>query len=245
MTDFAVKVENVSKSFRLYHEKRDTAFEIILGSLQQKKHYEELEVLKNVSFEIKKGEMFGIVGKNAAGKTTLLRIISNIFKPDSGKVTINGMLIPLLSLGIGFEQDLTAKVNVIQYGILLGFKKSEILKKVDAIFEFAELKKFEDTRLKNFSSGMYARLAFSTAMQIDPDIIIIDEALHAGDISFQAKAYDAILSFKKRGKTVIVVTHDMRPIQENCDNALFLNNGEVAAFGNPDDVVKKYIQSLS
>lgn len=244
MSDFAVKVENVSKSFRLYHEKRDSAFENILGLLSRKRYYEELNVLKNISFEIKKGEMFGIVGKNGAGKTTLLRIISNIFKPDSGHVSINGLLIPLLSLGIGFEQDLTARTNVIQYGILLGFKKDDITKKVDEIMEFAELEKFSDTKLKNFSSGMYARLAFSTAMAIDPDIIIIDEALHAGDISFQEKAYNAILSFKERGKTIIVVTHDMRPIKENCDSAIFLNDGKIVAQGNPNDVVTKYIQSF-
>lgn len=245
MNTTAIKVENVSKTFRIFHEQRDSTFEFLIGFLKRKKYHENLQVLKNISFEIKKGEMFGIVGKNGAGKTTLLRLISGIFKPDQGKIVTNGTVTPLLNLGIGFEQDLTAKTNVIQYGILLGFKKEEITKKVDKILRFAELEKFADTKLKNFSSGMYARLAFSTAMEIDPDIIIIDEALHAGDMSFQKKAFNAILSFKKRGRTVIVVTHDMRPIQENCDRALFLNNGIIESIGDPQEVVSRYIQSLS
>lgn len=243
MTGTAIDVNNVTKRFRIYHEKRNSVYEALVGRFSDGKYYEDLVVLKNVSFSINKGEMFGIVGKNGTGKTTLLRIISGIYKPDEGNIMVNGSLIPLLALGAGFQMELTAKTNVIQYGILLGFKRKEIETRVDQIMTFAELEKFADTKLKNFSSGMYARLAFSTAIQIDPDILIIDEVLQVGDLAFQQKSYEAILSFKKRGKTVILVTHNVVPIQEHCDRAMFLNNGIVESIGNPTQVVEAYKKS--
>jgi len=239
----AIDVRNVTKKFRIYHEKRNSIYEAIVGRFSNTKYYEDLSVLKNVSFSINKGEMFGIVGKNGTGKTTLLRIISGIYKPDEGSVTVNGSLIPLLALGAGFQVDLTAKTNVIQYGILLGFKRKEIEARVDEIMAFAELEKFADTKLKNFSSGMYARLAFSTAIQIDPEILIIDEVLQVGDLAFQQKSYEAILSFKKRGKTVILVTHNIVSIQDHCDRAIFLNQGTIASIGDPAKVVEDYRKS--
>lgn len=243
MSQNAIDVRNVTKKFRIYHEKRNSIYEAIVGRFSNTKYYEDLSVLKNVSFSINKGEMFGIVGKNGTGKTTLLRIISGIYKPDEGSVTVNGSLIPLLALGAGFQVDLTAKTNVIQYGILLGFKRKEIEARVDEIMAFAELEKFADTKLKNFSSGMYARLAFSTAIQIDPEILIIDEVLQVGDLAFQQKSYEAILSFKKRGKTVILVTHNIVSIQDHCDRAIFLNQGTIASIGDPAKVVEDYRKS--
>lgn len=244
MSDIAVEVNNVTKTFRIYHEKRNSIFEAMVGWFDKRKYYEDLQILQNINFFVKKGEMFGIVGRNGAGKTTLLRIISGIYRPDIGTVKVNGLLIPLLSLGIGFQLDLTAKANVIQYGILLGFKKKEIIERVDQIMRFAELEKFADTKLKNFSSGMYSRLAFSTAVQVDPDILIIDETLYAGDLSFQQKAFEAIISFKKRGKAILLVTHDMRPVQTQCDRAMFLNNGKGDLVGKPEEVIEAYTRSL-
>lgn len=242
MTENAIELQNVSKKFRLYHEKRNSVYETITGYFYKRKYYEELEVLKNVSFSVKKGEMFAVIGKNGTGKTTLLRILSRIYQPDSGSVTINGSLIPFLALGAGFQIDLTARDNVIQYGILLGFKRKEIESKVDDIIEFAELEKFADTKLKNFSAGMYARLGFSTAMQVDPDILLIDEVLQVGDLAFQKKSLETILSFIKRGKTTIFVTHDMKPIEEFCDRAMFLNQGSIAAIGEPKQVIEEYMK---
>lgn len=244
MSDFAVEVKNVSKTFRIYHERRNSVYETVVGWFSKKKYYENLEVLKNISFSVKKGEMFGIVGRNGAGKTTLLRIIAGIYKPDSGSVLINGSLIPFLGLGTGFQVDLTARANVIQYGILLGFKKKEIAERVDEIVKFAELEKFADIKLKNFSSGMYTRLAFSTAAQVDPDVLIIDEALYAGDLAFQQKCFDTIVSFKKRGKAIILVTHSMQPIQSQCERALFLNHGVIELIGKPEEVIQAYTNSL-
>lgn len=244
MDDLAVEVKNVYKTFRIYHEKRSSVYEAIVGLFSRKKYYEDLHVLKDVTFSVKKGEMFGIVGKNGAGKTTLLRIISGIYKPDSGSISIHGSLIPFLGLGTGFQIDLTARANVIQYGILLGFKKKDISERVDKIMAFAELEKFSDIKLKNFSSGMYARLAFSTAVQVDPDVLIIDEALYTGDLAFQQKCFETISSFKRRGKAIILVTHSMEPIKSQCDRALFLNNGVIESIGNPDDIITAYTNSL-
>lgn len=244
MTEIAINVENISKTFRIYHEKRDSIYETIIGVISKKKYYEEIDVLKDVSFSVKKGEMFGIIGRNGAGKTTLLRIIAGIYKPDRGNVTINGSLTPFLGLGTGFQIELTAKTNIIQYGILLGFTKKEITKKVDDIIKFAELEKFADIKLKNFSSGMYARLAFSTAVQVDPDILIIDEALYSGDLAFQQKCFDTIIAFKKSGKAILLVTHSMEPIKSQCDRAMWLDKGVVRSIGNPEKIIEDYTNFL-
>ena len=240
-----ISLKNVSKSFKIYHEKRDSIFESIIGSFRKRQYYEKLTVLDNVSFDVKKGEMFGIIGKNGIGKTTLLRLISGIYKPDSGKIEINGTVIPFLGLGAGFQPEMTARDNVILYGKLLGFSTKEILEKLDKIMEFAELEKFADTKLKHFSSGMYARLSFSTGIQVNPDIMLMDEILAVGDLRFQKKSYETFLSFKKKEKTIILVTHDMKVIAENCDRAMFLDNSKIQLIGRPKEVIDAYKNSLS
>jgi lipopolysaccharide transport system ATP-binding protein len=233
-------VQNVSKSFRIYHEKRNSIYEIITGFFKRKKYYETLPVLDNISFSLQSGEMLGILGRNGVGKTTLLRIISGIYKPDSGKIIKSGTIIPFLALGSGFQPELTARSNVILYGVLLGMTRKEITNKVDEIIKFAELEKFADIKLKNFSAGMYARLAFSTAVQVDPDIMLMDEILSVGDLSFQKKSFDKFLEFKKRGKSIILVTHSMDPIKEYCDRAILIDKGKILASGKPDEVVAEY-----
>jgi len=240
MNDYAIEVKNVSKKFRIYHERRDSVYETITGWFSKSKHYEELQVLKDVSFSVKKGEVLGIIGKNGGGKTTLLRIIAGVYQPDKGEVIVNGSLIPFLSLGVGFMGELTARANVVQYGLLLGFSKKKITARVDDVIEYAELERFDDTKLKNFSAGMYSRLAFATAVQVDPDILIIDEAISVGDIAFQKKSFDTILDFKKRGKAIIFVSHDMGMIKSSCDSAIFLNNGAIEKRGKTDEVVDFY-----
>ena len=243
MPESALEVINVSKKFRVHHEKRDSIYESIVGWFNKKKYYEDLHVLKNINFSVNKGEMFGIVGKNGTGKTTLLRILAGIYKPDSGKVIVNGSVTPLLSLGVGFNPAMTARDNVIQYGILLGLGKNEILDRIDEIIRFAELEKFEDTKLKNFSSGMNARLAFSTAIQVDPDILLIDEIIQVGDLAFQRKSFESTMSFKKRGKSIILVSHDINSIKEHCDRAMFLKEGRAELIGSPEEVINAYTQS--
>jgi len=240
LSDVAVELKNICKTFRLYHEKRNTIFESLAGRFNLIKHYENLQILKNITFQVKKGESFGIIGKNGIGKTTLLRIISKIYQPDSGDVIVNGSILPFLGLGLGFHPELDAKSNIIQFGVLLGFSKKEISERISDILEFAELEKFADTKLKNFSSGMFMRLAFSTAAQIDPDVLLLDEIMYVGDLGFQKKSFDTIMSFKKRGKSIIIVSQDMGTIKNHCNRAMLLNNGEIEIIGNPDTVIQKY-----
>lgn len=245
MNNTAIKVENLTKTFRIYHEKRDSVYEAISGFFSKKKYYEELLVLNNISFEIKKGEMFGIIGRNGIGKTTLLRLIARIYKPNSGKITVNGNLVPFLGLGAGFNGEMTARDNVILYGKLLGLHKNEIEGKIRDVIKFAELEKFEDTKLKNFSSGMYARLAFATAVQVDPDIVLMDEILSVGDVGFQKKSYETFLEFKKEKKTIVLVTHDLNTVRESCDRTMFLNDGKIVKIGESQLVINEYLEHFS
>ena len=244
MDEIYVNVKHVSKKFRLYHEKRTTIYESITGYFSRKKHYEILQALDDVTFDVKKGEMFGIIGKNGSGKTTLLRILSHIYRPDSGSVDIKGTIIPVLALGLGFHPELTATTNIIQSGILLGFSKKDISNRVDDVIKFAELEKFADIKIKNFSSGMQMRLAFSTAVQIDPDVLILDEVFAVGDLNFQKKCFNKIMDFKKSGKSIIFVSHDMTPIKNFCDRVMFLNSGRAEIIGTPDEAIASYVDFL-
>jgi lipopolysaccharide transport system ATP-binding protein len=244
MNDNAIEFENVTKSFRIHHERINTVFEHIANIFNRQNQFERLTVLNDISFTVKHGEMFGIVGRNGAGKTTLLRLIANIFRPDKGIVRTNGSVIPLIQLGAGFQQDLTAKDNIILYGVILGFSRQEIAEKVEDILKFAELEKFADTKIKNFSSGMHSRLAFSTAIQVDPDILLVDEVLSVGDEYFQQKSFDAFMSFRKKKKTILYVSHGLETVKNLCDRALFLHKGNVQCIGSADLVVDTYKKSL-
>jgi len=225
-------------------KKRTSVYEALLGYFSRKKHYEMLQALDDITFDVKKGEIFGIIGKNGSGKTTLLRILSNIYRSDSGSVDIKGTIIPLLALGLGFHPELTATTNIIQSGILLGFSRKEILNRIDDVIKFAELEKFADIKIKNFSSGMQMRLAFSTAVQVDPDVLILDEVFAVGDLNFQKKCFNKIMDFKKSGKSIIFVSHDMTPIKNFCDRAMFLNSGKVEIIGTPDEAITSYVDFL-
>ena len=245
MSENSINVKNVSKKFRLYHEKRTTLFESIVGSVNRKPHYETLQVLDDISFNVKKGESFGIVGRNGSGKTTLLRILSNIYQPDSGSVETNGIVVPVLALGLGFHPDLTAITNIYQSSILLGISKKQIKEKIDDIIKFAELEKFADTKLKNFSSGMQMRLAFATAVQVDPAVLLLDEVIAVGDVNFQKKCLAVMQDFKKRGKSIVLVSHSSTSIKELCDRAMFLKDGSIEIIGNPDHVINSYENYMS
>ena len=245
MTDeIIIEVQNLVKKFRIYHEKKNSLSERLLTITKKNNGFEELDVIDNISFNVKKGEMLGVIGRNGSGKTTLLRLIANIFRPDSGVIKTNGTIVPLLELGTGFQGDLTARDNIIQYGVILGFTKKAISKKVEDILKFAELEKFSDTKTRNFSSGMIARLAFSTAVQINPDILLVDEVLAVGDLSFQQKSFKKFLELKK-DKTIIYVTHSIDAIKQLCDRGILIEKGKILKIGEPEEVVNAYLNLLN
>jgi len=235
-----ISFEHIYKGFRLYHEQKNSIFELVTSFATRKSHLEHLKVLEDISFSVNRGETFGIVGNNGSGKTTILKLISNIYKPDKGTIKAQGQIVPLLQLGIGFHPELTAIDNIITYGILLGFTKKWIKSKIPEILQYAELEKFSDTKIKNFSSGMYSRLAFSTAIQVDPDILLVDEVLAVGDVSFQKKCLSSFDDFKKSNKTIVFVSNDMHHILNICDRVLLLKNNKIEKIGNPEEVVNYY-----
>ena len=239
-SDVAIEVKNVSKTFKIHHEKKTSVYEYLTSLFNRNNSFEDLTVLKNLSFSVKKGEMLGIIGLNGSGKTTLLKIIGKIYTSDKGYVETKGRLTPFLGLGTGFNGEFTARDNIILYGVILGFTKKEIEKKINDIVRFAELENFLDTKLKNFSSGMNARLAFATAIQADPDIMLIDEILSVGDLPFREKSFNTFMEFKKKNKTIILVSHSLNQIETLCDKALLIHKGRMRAFGNPREVIDTY-----
>lgn len=241
MDDLSIDAKNISKEFTIYHERTSTVFEYLSSLLFRKKMSEKLNILDDISFQVKKGEMLGIIGFNGSGKTTLLKIIANILKPNSGTIKVSGKVIPLLELGTGFNVELTAKENIVLYGLLLGFSKKEIEKKIQEIIKFAELEKFLDTKLKNFSTGMYARLAFSTAIQVNPDILLVDEVLSVGDINFQEKSLHKFQEFRKENKTIIFVSHNIEQVREICDKVMWIDKGQIKFIGEPNHVIEEFL----
>lgn len=242
-TSFAIQVTNVSKTFKLPHEKHSGIKQAIISTFNKKsaKGFENQNVLKNVSFEVKKGEFFGIVGRNGSGKSTLLKLISNIYVPDKGRVKISGSLTPFIELGVGFNPELTGRENVFLNGALLGFSRKDMEEKYNDIVTFAELENFMDQKLKNYSSGMQVRLAFSIAIQADSDVLILDEVLAVGDASFQRKCFKYFADIKQQNKTVILVTHSMDSVQKFCDRAMLIEGGEIVSIGSPVDIANDYL----
>jgi len=242
--DIAIEVVNLSKSFKLPHERRNSVKSSLIGGLRKgKRTYEEQEVLKNISFKIKKGEFFGIVGRNGSGKSTLLKLLAGIYEPTQGTVTVNGSLTPFIELGVGFNPDLTGRENVFLNGALLGFNRSKVEEMYDGIVQFAELEKFMDQKLKNYSSGMQVRLAFSIAIRAQGDILLLDEVLAVGDEAFQRKCFDYFETLKRFKKTVVLVTHDMASVEKFCNKAMFIESGDIKKIGHPHDVAAAYSRS--
>lgn len=236
----AIVVKDLHKTFRLPHEQHSGLKQVIVNFSKRKKGYENQHVLKGVSFEIKKGEFFGIVGRNGSGKSTLLKLLAGIYAPDTGLVQINGSLTPFIELGVGFNPELTGRENVFLNGALLGFSRAEMEVMYDDIVEFAELSRFMDQKLKNYSSGMQVRLAFSIAIRAESDILLLDEVLAVGDEAFQRKCNDYFKTLKNNGKTVVLVTHSMDNVRKYCNKAMMLHNGKVVAYGSPDDIANEY-----
>ncbi|HMS23234.1 MAG TPA: ABC transporter ATP-binding protein [Candidatus Saccharibacteria bacterium] len=238
-SEIAIKVEGLSKVFKLPHEKR-SSIKSAFVSFFRRQSYEKQKVLNDISFDIKQGEFFGIVGRNGSGKSTLLKILAGIYSPTSGGVTINGKLTPFIELGVGFNPELTGRENVFLNGALLGFNRKEMSEMYDEIVEFAELKKFMDQKLKNYSSGMQVRLAFSIAIRAKSDILLIDEVLAVGDSAFQQKCFNYFKKLKKDKKTVVFVSHDMSAITRFCDEAIYMVNGNITRKGPASEIAELY-----
>jgi lipopolysaccharide transport system ATP-binding protein len=240
----AIVVRNLSKYFRIPAEKKRTVYENLIGLLQGNYGYEEFWALRDIDFTVNRGETFGVIGTNGSGKSTLLKILARVLYPDAGSVTINGKLAPFLELGVGFHPELTARDNVYLYGSILGLMRKELNGKYEEIMGFAELKRFENVKLRNFSSGMYVRLAFSTAIQADPDIFLLDEILAVGDEHFQKKCMDKIEEFRRGGKTIVFVSHDLEAVKKLCRKTLLLDGGKVIRQGETGDVVEEYLRLI-
>ena len=234
-----IEIDHLNKVFRIPHEKRNTLFETLTGVLRPSS-YETFSALKDVSFFVEEGEMLGIIGQNGSGKSTLLKILSRILVPTSGSVCVRKRITPFLELGVGFNQDFTAAENIRIYGIIMGLTPREIDDKSDDILEFAGMERFKDTKLRNFSSGMQVRLAFSTAIQTNPEILLLDEVLAVGDMDFQKKCLDVLERFKNEGVTIIFVSHKLDDIADHCGRTMLLNHGELVMIGETNEVIKKY-----
>lgn len=237
----AISVKNVSKDFVLPHEKVDSIKGAFVNPFRRRGTAETQHALKDISFDIPEGEFFGIVGRNGSGKSTLLKIIAGIYRPTKGKVSVKGRLVPFIELGVGFNPELTGRENVYLNGALMGFSTKEVDAKYESIVDFAELERFMDQKLKNYSSGMQVRLAFSVATVLaDSDVLLIDEVLAVGDADFQRKCFEYFKMLKKNKKTVIFVSHDMSAVREYCDRAVLIEKSEIIHSGSADEVAKEY-----
>lgn len=241
----AIVVKNLHKSFRLPTEQAFGLKQAFFNRLRGIKGYKEQKVLKGLNFKIKQGEFVGIVGRNGSGKSTLLKILAGIYYPEKGDITINGTLVPFIELGVGFNPELTGRENVYLNGALLGFSNQEMDAMYDDIWDFAELKDFQDQKLKNYSSGMQVRLAFSIAIRARGDILLLDEVLAVGDAAFQQKCNDYFKSLKQKHQTVILVTHSMENVRKFCTRAILLDDGKIAKEGDPDEIADAYLKLWS
>lgn len=235
-----IKVDNVCMTYKMSYDRIKSLKEYLMTFVKGKLKYEEFHALKNVSFEVNKGEVVGIIGRNGAGKSTILKVISGILKPTKGTVTIGGNIVPMLELGSGFDHDLTGRENIFLNGAILGYSKEFLLEKYDEIVKFSELGKFIDVPIRNYSSGMLMRLAFSIATVVNPEILIVDEILAVGDDKFQEKSKARMLELMGGGTTVLFVSHSLGQIREMCNKVVWLESGTVKMYGSTKEICDEY-----
>ena len=243
MKEIAISVENVEKSFKVYKDKGFTLKERILF-FKSRNAYVKNNILKGISFDIEKGDILGIVGKNGSGKSTLLKLITKIIYPDSGNIKINGKVSSLIELGAGFHPDMSGRENIYINASVYGLTKKEIDSKLDTIIKFSELEEFIDSPIRTYSSGMYMRLAFSVAINVEADILLIDEILSVGDANFQAKCFRKMQELKKSGVTIIIVSHDLNTMKELCNKVIWIESGKIKESGDADTVISKYLNEI-
>jgi ABC-2 type transport system ATP-binding protein len=237
----AIQVEGLEKSFRIPTHRVDSFKERLVRPFAAR-DYRELQALKGISFDVRQGEFFGIVGRNGSGKSTLLKLLASIYRADAGTIRMAGRLAPFIELGVGFNVELTARENIVLNGVMMGLTPRETRRRLDAVIEFAELEEFAELKLKNYSSGMLVRLAFSVMMEADADVLLIDEVLAVGDAAFQQKCADAFHAMKSRGKTIVLVTHEMSTVEEYCHRAMLIDGGHIRQLGDPAETGREYLK---
>src|SRR5216683_4561803 len=237
---YSIEFDDVVQQFRRITERPDTLREVFAKIRRHRINYQDFEAVKHVSFRISKGEVVGLVGRNGSGKSTILKIIAGVYTPISGSVRVHGTIAPLIELGAGFHHELTGRENILLNGLLLGLTKREVGERESQIIAFAELGDFIDSPIKQYSSGMYMRLAFSVAIEVDPDILIIDEILGVGDAGFQQKCFDRISRFRDAGKTILLVSHAMDNMRKFCRRLILVHGGAILEEGTPDSVIDRY-----
>jgi ABC-type polysaccharide/polyol phosphate transport system ATPase subunit len=235
-----IRLKGVTQRYRVISERPDTIRELFSRFFRHKTSYHNFEALKGINLSVPRGEMLGIVGRNGSGKSTLLKIIAGVYKPTAGSVEVTGAVAPLIELGAGFHHELTGRENILLNGLLLGYSKREMLARQDSIIEFADIGDFIDAPVKQYSSGMYTRLAFAVATEVDPDILVVDEILAVGDLPFQAKCFEKLKRFRAAGKTILLVTHSMEQILKFCDRVVYLEKGQFLFDGEPEEAVRVY-----
>ena len=243
MAEYAVEVNNVTMRFNLAREKVDSLKEYFVRNVKRNNIRDEFYAVKDISFQIEKGDSFAIVGSNGSGKSTLLKMIAGIYKPTKGNINVRGTVAPMIELGAGFDSDLTAAENVFLNGAVLGFSRAYMQEYFESIIDFAELWEFVDVPVKNFSSGMKARLGFAIATAVDPDILIVDEILSVGDANFRKKCEQRMAEMKDRGTTLILVSHSMDQILKTCNKAAWINKGDLMCLGDAKDVCEEYAKA--
>ena len=235
-----IEVNNVSMRFRMANDNIGSIKEYLVQLLKRRLKYSEFEALKNVSFEVGKGEVVGLIGHNGAGKSTMLKIISRIMKPTEGTVVVRGNVVPMLELGSGFDHDMTGRENIFLNGAILGYSEEFLKSKIQEIIDFSELAAFIDIPIRNYSSGMLARLAFSVASAVNPEILIVDEILGVGDADFQQKSQNRMMEMMGGGTTVLMVSHDINQIRQMCDRVVWIEKGQVIKVGKAEEICDEY-----
>jgi len=241
--EIAVRVDHVSKSFRMYTERNQTLKAAIMR--RRTSVHEDFWALKDVSFDVTKGSTFGLIGSNGSGKSTLLKCLANIYYPNKGSISHKGRVAAMLEIGSGFHSELSGRENIYLNGSILGMTKKQVESKIDEIIEFSGVGQFIDQPVKNYSSGMYVRLGFAISINVDPDILVVDEVLAVGDAEFQQRCFERFRALKANGKTVILVSHSTQTVLDMCDQAAWINKGELMQVGSAKSTVKAYLKSVS
>ncbi len=235
-----IKVEHVTQRFRVFQERADSVRALFSKFFRYETQVQDFDAVKDVSFEVGHGEMLGIVGRNGSGKSTLLKMVAGVYQPTSGRVEVHGTIAPMIELGAGFHAELTGRENVLVNGLLLGYSKREMKEREQSILDFAEIGDFIDAPVKQYSSGMFTRLAFAVAIEVDPDILLVDEILSVGDMGFQEKCFERLQRFRAAKKTILFVTHNVGDIEKYCERALLIDQGHLLMDGKAHDVIEMY-----